>query len=104
MPKNPFLFPLKQHIGAPSVPVVIKGENVLRGELLARKPENSLGANLFSAVSGAGGKVRHQGLPVGVTPDKFDAMEDDAMKSGNIAVNPRVTTKKDVLMLYQQAL
>ena len=41
---------------------------------------------------------------VGVTPDKFDAMADDAMKSGNIAVNPRVTTKKDVLMLYQQAL
>ena len=25
----------------------------------------------------------------GVTPDKFDAMADDAMKSGNIAVNPR---------------
>ncbi|MGM9537876.1 MAG: iron-containing alcohol dehydrogenase [Candidatus Onthomonas sp.] len=41
---------------------------------------------------------------VGVTPDKFDAMADDAMKSGNIAVNPRITTKKDVLMLYQKAL
>ncbi len=41
---------------------------------------------------------------VGVTADKFDTMADDAMKSGNIAVNPRSTTKKDVLSLYEKAL
>ena len=41
---------------------------------------------------------------VGVTADKFDAMAEDAMKSGNIAVNPRSTTKQDVLALYQKAL
>lgn len=40
---------------------------------------------------------------VGVTRDKFDAMADDAMKSGNIAVNPRSTTKSDVLALYEKA-
>lgn len=39
----------------------------------------------------------------GVTKDKFDAMADDAMKSGNIAVNPRSTMKKDVLALYEKA-
>lgn len=48
------------------------------------------------------------GIPAGleevcVTKDKFDAMADDAMKSGNIAVNPRSTTKKDVLALYEKA-
>ena len=41
---------------------------------------------------------------VGVKADKFDAMADDAMKSGNIAVNPRTTTKKDILALYEKAL
>lgn len=41
---------------------------------------------------------------VGVTEDKLDQMADDAMKSGNIAVNPRSTTKADVLMLYRQAM
>lgn len=41
---------------------------------------------------------------VGVTEDKFDVMADDAMKSGNIAVNPRSTTKQDVLALYKKAL
>lgn len=40
---------------------------------------------------------------VGVTKDKFDAMAEDAMKSGNIAVNSRSTTKKDVLALYEKA-
>ena len=40
---------------------------------------------------------------VGVDSSLFDKMADDAMKSGNILVNPRPTTKKDVLALYTQA-
>lgn len=39
----------------------------------------------------------------GVSEEYFDAMADDAMKSGNIAVNPRSTTKEDVLELYRKA-
>lgn len=41
---------------------------------------------------------------VGVTDEYFDVMADDAMKSGNIAVNPRSTTRNDVLSLYRKAL
>ncbi|MGN0755225.1 MAG: iron-containing alcohol dehydrogenase family protein [Aristaeellaceae bacterium] len=41
---------------------------------------------------------------VGVTGEHLDAMADDAMKSGNIAVNPRATTKQDILRLYRQVL
>ncbi|MGN1027861.1 MAG: iron-containing alcohol dehydrogenase [Faecousia sp.] len=41
---------------------------------------------------------------VGVTDTHFDAMADDAMKSGNIAANPRATTKQDILALYRAAL
>ena len=40
---------------------------------------------------------------VGVASSLFDKMADDAMKSGNILVNPRPTTKKDILALYAQA-
>lgn len=39
----------------------------------------------------------------GVKAEYFDAMADDAMKSGNISVNPRSTTKADVLELYKKA-
>ena len=35
---------------------------------------------------------------------KIDAMADDAMKSGNIAVNPRSSRKQDIVKLYYKAL
>ena len=35
---------------------------------------------------------------------KIDAMADDAMKSGNIAVNPRVSRQQDIEALYRKAL
>ena len=41
---------------------------------------------------------------VGVTQDLIPAMAADAFKSGNIAINPRQTTQKDLEMLYQKAL
>ena len=39
----------------------------------------------------------------GVKAEYFDAIAEDAMKSGNISVNPRSTTKADVLELYKKA-
>ncbi len=45
-------FPLRQHIGVPSEPVVPAGAHVKRGQLIAKKPDASLGANIFSSVDG----------------------------------------------------
>ena len=44
--------PLVQHIGAPAEPLVNIGERVEVGQLIAKIPENSLGATLHSGVSG----------------------------------------------------
>lgn len=41
---------------------------------------------------------------VGVTEDKIPVMAADAMKSGNVLVNPRSSTQKDIEMLYKKAL
>ena len=41
---------------------------------------------------------------VGVTEDKIPAMAVDAMKSGNVLVNPRITTIKDVEELYRKTM
>ncbi len=41
---------------------------------------------------------------VGVTEDKIPQMAVDAMKSGNVLVNPRATTVKDVEALYKKAM
>jgi alcohol dehydrogenase len=41
---------------------------------------------------------------VGVKADKIEAMAKDAMKSGNIAANPRKTELEDIIELYKEAL
>lgn len=41
---------------------------------------------------------------VGVMEDKIPQMSEDAMKSGNVAVNPRYTRLQDIEMLYRKAL
>lgn len=46
------VLPLKQHIGAPSIPVVTQGRRVYAGELIAEIPDKNLGANLHSPVDG----------------------------------------------------
>lgn len=43
---------LKQHVGAPSQPIVGIGQIVAEGELIAKIPGNSLGANIHSSISG----------------------------------------------------
>lgn len=41
---------------------------------------------------------------VGVTADKIPQMAADAMKSGNIAANPRQSAQRDIEMLYYRAM
>jgi Na+-translocating ferredoxin:NAD+ oxidoreductase RnfC subunit len=43
---------LKQHVGAPSEPVVSPGDRVAVGDLVARIPEGKLGANLHASIEG----------------------------------------------------
>lgn len=47
-----FCFPLKQNIGAKAAPTIVKGDTIVRGQLLASKGKNNLGANIYSSVSG----------------------------------------------------
>ena len=41
---------------------------------------------------------------VGVKEEEIPAMAADAMKSGNIAVNPRSSKLDDIVMLYHKAM
>ena len=44
--------PLKQHAGAPAVPVVRAGDRVEKGQWIARIPDKALGANLHASIGG----------------------------------------------------
>lgn len=51
---------------------------------------------------------RDVGIPehlreVGVTKDAIPALATDAMKSGNVLVNPRPTTYDDIVELFEKA-
>lgn len=50
--KRIYEYPLKQHIGEQVVPVVVNGDSVNRGQLVAFQGEKTLGANLYASVSG----------------------------------------------------
>ncbi|HNU68328.1 MAG TPA: SLBB domain-containing protein [Myxococcota bacterium] len=62
--RDPWLvrIPLKQHAGAPSIPVVTVGDAVRAGQLIGEIPEGRLGARIHASISGvvrdvAGGVV-----------------------------------------------
>lgn len=59
-----YQFPLKQHSGVPSVPAVAPGQRVLRGQRIAEKPENALGANIFSSVTGTVQEVGERSITI----------------------------------------
>ena len=50
-PKEELVYPLKQHIGNPSVPIVRPGDRVLMGQKIA-SADGDLSANLHASVSG----------------------------------------------------
>lgn len=51
LPGEELVFPLSQHIGAPAVPIVQKGDRVLRGQMIAQAG-GFVSSNIFSSVSG----------------------------------------------------
>jgi len=51
LPKS-VVISLRQHIGAPGVPVVEVGQLVQKGDLIAAIPEGAMGANIHASISG----------------------------------------------------
>ena len=51
LPKGDLVYPLSQHIGAPAVPIVTKGDRVLRGQKIA-EAGGFVSAPIYASVSG----------------------------------------------------
>ncbi len=63
-PKGDLVFPVSQHIGAPSNPVVAVGDEVKRGQLIA-EAGGFVSANIYSSVSGKVTKIEPRFAPAG---------------------------------------
>lgn len=57
---------LRQHIGAPAIPVVAVGEQVKAGQLIGRIPDNSLGAAVHSSLDGTIAEITEQSIVIKV--------------------------------------
>ena len=77
----------------------LKGWKIIGGE--AEYKVVGIPANLTEAINQAGktGSISRETIE-----EKIEAMAADAMKSGNIAVNPRSSRQCDIEMLYRKAL
>ncbi|MEA4911347.1 MAG: SLBB domain-containing protein [Oscillospiraceae bacterium] len=64
---------LKQHIGAPSKPVVEQGDMVKRGQLIAQIPEKALGANIHASIDGRVSEVTEQYIELKVVANEHAA-------------------------------
>ena len=62
-PKGDMIYPVSQHIGAPAVPVVEKGEQVKAGQCIAR-PGDGLSVAIHSSVDGIVQEVTAQYIVV----------------------------------------
>ena len=69
------IFPLRQHIGVPSEPVVSTGTHVKRGQLIAKKSDASLGANIFSSVDGTVDSVNEAEIVINEENTDFSKYE-----------------------------
>ena len=76
-----FQFPLKQHIGAKAAPAIVKGDKVARGQLLAFRNKDSLGANIYSSVSGVVESITEDMITV-----KADEKQDPSWQKVNNSV------------------
>ena len=70
LPKR-LIIPVQQHIGAPTEVLVASGDNVFKGQLIAKMAEGALGAPIHAPSSGVIGKIEKQAVP---HPSALDAL------------------------------
>ena len=57
---------LRQHIGAPAIPVVSVGEQVRAGQLIGKIPDNSLGAAVHASMAGTVREIKEHSIVIKV--------------------------------------
>ena len=63
-PKGDLVYPMSQHIGAPAVPIVAKGDHVLRGQMIA-EAGGFVSAPIYASVSGTVKVIEPRFTPAG---------------------------------------
>ncbi len=77
LPGNELVYPLSQHIGAPAVPIVKKGDSVLKGQKIA-DAAGFVSAPVYASVSGTVKGIEKRFSPTGVKTECIIVENDHA--------------------------
>ena len=98
LPKEKLVYPLSQHIGAPAVPIVEKGEHVKKGQMIARAG-GFVSAPVYACVSGTVTAIEPHVTPAGAKVDSI-VVENDGLyeEAPLLPVKPaEEMTKEEIL-------
>lgn len=104
LPKGDLIYPLSQHIGAPASPVVQKGDQVLKGQMIA-EAGGFVSAPVYSSVSGTVKGIQKHYNPTGSKVDCIVIENDGEYKEVEfIQVKPFAEmTKAEVIQTIGEA-
>ena len=93
-PESELVFPLSQHIGAPAVPIVAKGDLILAGQLIA-EAGGFISANIHSSVSGTVKSIEPRTLATGGKCNSIIIENDGKYKEVNYVTKKLEELSKD---------
>lgn len=103
VPKGEMVYPLSQHIGAPAVPVVKKGDKVLAGQKIA-EAGGFVSAPIYATVSGTVKTIEPRRVVTGDMVNSIIIDNDGLFEEvAYTAHNPEKLSKKEILDLIKEA-
>lgn len=104
LPKGELVYPLSQHIGAPAVPIVKKGDHVLRGQKIA-EAGGFVSASIYSSVSGTVKGIEDHRVVTGDNVKSIIIVNDDLYEEVNYEPIETVDSlsKEDILNRIKEA-
>lgn len=103
MPKGEMVYPLSQHIGAPAVPVVAKGDYVLTGQLIA-EAGGFVSAPIYSSVSGTVKAIEPRRVVTGDMVNSIIIDNDELFEEVEYTPHdPETISKQEIIELIKKA-
>ena len=103
MPKGEMVYPLSQHIGAPAVPVVSKGDYVRTGQLIA-EAGGFVSAPIYASVSGTVKAIEPRRVVTGDMVNSIIIDNDGLFEEVDyIAHDPKTVSKQEIIELIKNA-
>lgn len=104
-PKGDMVYPVSQHIGAPAVPVVKKGDEVLAGQIIA-EAGGFVSANIISSCSGKVKSIEKRMVATGVKVQSIVIENDGEFRTVEgigTEVDYKTLTKEEILAKIKDA-